>query len=67
MPLTLNVVKLAPMWEDTRYVFFGRHHTEANVFLRLEQRLCDTGILIFTALLNTGRLWAVQTQPTNML
>jgi len=31
------------MSEDTRYVFVGRRHPDTNVFLRLEQRLFDTG------------------------
>lgn len=55
------------MSEDTRYIFVGRRHPDANVFLRLEQRLFNTGILVPTALLNTGRPRTVQTQLTNML
>jgi hypothetical protein len=52
------------MTEDSRYVFFGRRHPDANIFLRLEQRLCDTQHLVPTALVNTGGPRTVRTQPT---
>jgi hypothetical protein len=42
----------------------GRRHPNANVFRRLEQRLCEAGSVTPTALVNAGRPRTVRT-PAN--